>query len=118
MATTLLLDRTEWDIVLDASGNIAMASEPYAIIQDVASACRLFTNEIYYGGSSGIPYFEQVLGRFQPIQVLKAQLVRTALTVPGVVSARAFLTFIGRDRQVRGQVQVTLGDGSVVPVTL
>ena len=38
MANTLLLDRTVWDLLLDGSGNIAIATEPYATAQDVASA--------------------------------------------------------------------------------
>lgn len=34
---TLLLDQKSWDLTLDAAGNIAVAAEPYAIAQDVAS---------------------------------------------------------------------------------
>ncbi len=42
MPKTLLLDTDEWDLVLDANGDIALADEPYAISQDVASAIRTF----------------------------------------------------------------------------
>ena len=44
---TLYLDPQSWDLVLDAAGNIAMAKDPYAKAQDVASACRLFSGELY-----------------------------------------------------------------------
>jgi hypothetical protein len=58
---TLLLDRSLWDLTLDINGNIAMASEPYAIAQDVASACRTFLGECYYDTSQGVPYFQGML---------------------------------------------------------
>lgn len=105
MAKTLLLDRDEWDLCIDAAGNIALAAEPYSITQDVASACRLWRDELWYGPIRGIPY-ERILGRFQPVQLLKAQLTAAAETVPGVVRAQVFLTS-ARDRSVSGQVQVT-----------
>lgn len=116
MATTLLLDRTAWDLTLDASGNIALAAEPYSILQDVASACRLFAGELWYGGTAGIFYFDQILGRYQPIQILKDQLVRAALTVPGVLSATVFLTAVV-GRAIGGQVQIVTSAGvAVVPL--
>lgn len=111
MASTLLLDRTAWDLTLNSGGDIALATEPYSTIQDVASACRLFYGESYYGRTRGIRYFETVLGEFQPIAVLKAQLVSAALTVPEVVSASAALSSVAM-REVRGQVQVVLSDGT------
>ena len=60
---TLYLDPQNWDLVLDAAGNIAMAKDPYAKAQDVASACRLFSGELYYDTEKGIPYFEETLGK-------------------------------------------------------
>ena len=59
---TLLLDRTVWDLVLDAGGNIARASNPYAVAQDVASAIKLFRGELFYDTAKGIPYWTEVLG--------------------------------------------------------
>lgn len=111
MATTLLLDRDTWDLCVDALGNIALASEPYSLEQDVASACRLFTGELYYGGGKGIPYFSSILGHPIPAQILKAQLVKAALTVPGVKSARVYLTALA-DRSVGGQVQFSTEEGT------
>lgn len=116
MANTILLDRTAWDLVLDVTGNIAVASEPYSQVQDVASACRVFQSEVYYDTSQGVPYFQQILGRSQPVQVLKARLVQRALTVPGVTAARAVLGRIV-SRRLTGQVQITTA-GGVQTVTL
>lgn len=102
---TLLLDRTAWDLVLDAAGNIALASEPYAIAQDVASAIRLFKGEAYYDTSQGVPYWEQFLGQRPPLSLVKAEVVKAALTVPGVLDARCFLASF-TNRTLTGQVQV------------
>ncbi len=102
---TLLLDIDKWDIALDLSNNIAVASDPYAMAQDAASAIRLFLGELYWDTSQGIPYFEQVLGHTPPLNLMKEYMMRAALTVPGIVRAQVFITS-WVDRTVRGQVQV------------
>ena len=101
---TLLLDRTAWDLVLDSAGNIATASPPYALAQDVASAIKLFLGELWYDNTKGVPYFQDVLGKLPPASLLVAHLEKAALSVPGVVSARCILdTFEGR--AVSGRVE-------------
>jgi hypothetical protein len=103
---TLLLDRTLWDVVLDASGNIAVAAEPYAIAQDVASAARLFRGELWYDTTKGVPYFQQILGRAPPLGVLKAELTKAAKTVPLVDTVKVFISS-GDSREIVGQIQIT-----------
>jgi hypothetical protein len=116
MAATLLLDRSAWDLAIDAQGNIAKATEPYSAVQDVASACRLFEAEYWYDVSIGVPYFQQILGHFQPIQVVKTALEAAALSVPEVTAATVLLDGIV-GRQLTGQVQVEVGGvTSVVPI--
>jgi hypothetical protein len=100
-------------LCLDASGNIAVATEPYSQAQDSASAGRVFQGECYYDTSRGVPYFTEVLGRYQPTQLLRARLQQAALTVPGVTEATAVLT-VGRDRVMTGQIQIKSSDGSGV----
>jgi len=108
---TLLLDSDSWDLVADAAGNIAVASEPYSLAQDAASNMRLFQGELYFDTTQGIPYFSQVLGYTPPLSLLKAYLVQAALQVPGVVSAKCFITS-WVDRVVSGQVQITDSSGN------
>ena len=103
---TLLLDTYKWDLVLDAFGNIAVASEPYSMAQDVASAIRLFSGECYYDTTRGVRHFEDILGHTPPLPLVKAELTHAALTVPGVTGARAFIV-VTPDRVVTGQVQCT-----------
>ena len=90
MASTLLLDTELWDLVLDANGNIALASEPYSLAQDAASA---------------IKNLSLVFGSNSPLTLLKQQLVAAAMTVPGVASAQCFIAST-EDRVLTGQVQV------------
>lgn len=101
---TLLLDRTEWDLVLDSNGNIALASPPYALEQDVASAVRLFLGELWYDITKGIPYFENVLGQLPPVSLFTAYIENAALTVPGVVSARCVISSF-QNRAISGEIQ-------------
>lgn len=106
----MLLDRTLWDLCLDDKGNIALASDPYSIAQDVASACRLFVGECYYDTTRGVPYFQEILGQRPPISVLKAALLAAAMTVPEVENGVVYIASVtGRD--VTGQVQVTTTSG-------
>lgn len=119
MFNTLLLDRSAWDLVLDSSGNIAMAEPPYALAQDVASALRTFLGEVWYDTSDGIPYFEQVLGHLPPQSLLVSYLQNAALSVSGVVSAQAILQSIDyNSRTVTGQVQFIDESGASNVVTL
>jgi hypothetical protein len=117
MASTLLLDRAAWDLAVDAQGNMAVASEPYSQIQDVASACRVFAGECYYDTTRGVPFFEQVFSGATPIAILKARLAAEAKTVPGVAAASVVLRPIDR-RTVTGQVQISLDNGTTEVVTI
>jgi hypothetical protein len=109
---TIYLDPTSWDLVLDISGNIAMATEPYSLAQDAASAIRTFAGECWYNTSLGVPYWTQILGQRVPLELLRAELIEAAETVPDVVSAQVFFTSF-ENREVQGQVQVTNSDGVV-----
>jgi len=108
---TLLLDTVAWDLVLDASNNIAVASEPYSLAQDAASAIRTFAGECYYDTTLGITYLTQIFGQGPPpISLLKQLFQEAALTVPDVASALVFIASLNA-RTLTGQVQVTSTGG-------
>lgn len=103
---TLFLHPKTWDLCLDDEGNIAYAKDPYAKAQDVASAIRLFKGELHYDTTKGIPYFDETLGKKQSLALYQYRLEQAALTVKGVVSAKANIE--SRDgRQVIGSVSFT-----------
>ena len=112
---TLLLDRTEWDLVLDVAGNIAVATEPYSIAQDVSSAARLFLGELWFDTTQGVPYWQEILGHFPTPSVVKAAIVKEAKKVPGVADAVCYLSGL-EGRRLSGQIQVTLTSGGTVVV--
>ena len=105
MASTLLLDVSQWDLALDASGNIALAGEPYSLGQDAASAIKTFLGEVWWNTTIGVPY-SRILGQRPSLSLIKYLFVQAALTVPDVASAKCFLSEI-TDRNVAGQIQVT-----------
>lgn len=113
MASTLLLDQEAWDLMVDADGNIAVASEPYALAQDAASYIKLFQGELWYDTTRGIPYFSQILGKLPPIGVMKTAFVDAAELVPGVIAAQCFISSTA-NRIVQGQVQILDETGAVV----
>lgn len=107
MAATLCLAQDTWDLFLEISGNIALATDPYSIAQDVASAIRIFQGEIWYDTAQGIPYFDRVLGHVPSMQYLRSQIEARALTVPGVVKAEClFAKFDSVNRTLSGQCKV------------
>lgn len=114
---TLLLDLSGWDLLTDAAGNIAVASDPYAKAQDVASALRTFLGEVWYDTALGIPYFQQILGHTPPLTLFQELMIAAAKTVPGVVSAECIISAF-EDRRVTGQVTFTTDDGQTGTVSL
>lgn len=102
---TLLLDNSTGDLVLDVNGNVAVASEPYSLAQDAASAIKTFLGECYLDTTLGVPWFQQIFGKAPTLSFMKQQLVTAALTVPDIASAQCFITNVSQ-RVVSGQVQV------------
>lgn len=114
--STLYLSPDSWDLAVDASRNIALATDEYAVAQTVANACRLWLGEAPYNANRGIPYETEILGK-QPAPRLMASWFQTeASTVPNVQSAVAVLEFDRASRGLSGQIQCTLTDGTVINV--
>lgn len=100
---TLLLDVESWDLSLDANGNIALVGPAYSLAQDVASAIKLFSGELWYDTTKGIPYFSDVLAQLPPLSLFVRYLEDAALSVPGVVKSQ--INFSSFDnRVISGQV--------------
>lgn len=108
---TILLDQSAWDLVIDSNGNIAVASDPYSQAQDAASEIKTFEGEVYYNTNIGLPYFQSILAKSPPLQLLKEDFVQAALLVPGVVSAKCFIATVSQ-RALTGQIQITNSSGS------
>lgn len=113
---TLLLDRSAWDLVLDASGNIATATEPYQFAQDAASAIRTFRGECWYDTTLGLPYWQNILGQLPPASFVQSEIVRAALTVPNIASATV-ARLVLNNRTLGGSVDVTDTAGNTQSVT-
>lgn len=109
MNTLFLVPKT-WDFAIDSSGNIAMATDGYALAQDAASAIKTFSGECYYDTAQGVPYWANILGKLPPIALMRTKFANAALTVPEIVAAQVFFTSF-KDRILTGQVQVTNNAG-------
>lgn len=114
--STLLLDVGAWDLCLDAGGDIAVASPPYALAQDVATEQRTILGECWYDKTRGIPYFSKVLGQAPNPALLKAWLQNAAMRVPGVVGATTYITGLSESRTLNGQTQIKSTSGETTSV--
>lgn len=115
---TIFLHPQKWDICIDDFGNIAMAESPYAIAQDVASACRLWLGEARYDTTRGIPYGTSLLGELPPQSLIASWFETEAETVPEVESAQVVLSFDQTTRQMSGQIQITQTSGETTTLNL
>ena len=111
--STFLLNPVTSDWMLDAGGNPAIATGPYAIAQDAASAVKLFLGEYWFDTTIGTAYYSTTLGKFPSIELLKAQAEAAAETTTGVASAVCYITSI-QNRAVTGQIQITTTSGATV----
>ncbi|WP_023640353.1 hypothetical protein [Dickeya zeae] len=115
---TMQLDTSNWDLTLDGSGNLAIADGSYAVAQDVASACLVFSGECYYDNTLGVPWKEEVLGK-RPTPGYVAQKMQTeAKKLPIVDQALASVFFDKNTRRMRGTIRVTDTDGNTAQVNL
>lgn len=114
--STLYLDPASWDLAVDASRNIALATEEYATAQTVANACRLWLGEAPFNSNRGIPYETEILGKEAAPRLLSSWFETESKTVPNVQTAVAVLEFDRTARGLTGQIQVTLTDGTVINV--
>lgn len=118
MFDTIFLEPNSWDLALDVYGNIAVANAPYAAAQDVATSCRLWTGEYIYDISRGIPYEQYVLGYMPPRNIFISWLNTESLTVPDVSTATPVLAYNNGTRDIYGQIQITLTDGTAANVNI
>ena len=107
---TLALN-VEWDLELDAAGNISTLSEGDAVLQNVCNRLKLFTNDAYYDPERGVPHFSLELGVKPMLNLVRSRFIAAALTVPGVQNASIYnLTHDKDKRLLSGVLQVTLDD--------
>ncbi len=97
-------ESANWDLTVDASGNIAVVTGPTAVAQNVASALKTFLGEVFFDTTLGVPYFQQILGQEYSLSLLQAQFNAQALSVSDVVDAETTITSL-TDRTVSGIVK-------------
>lgn len=112
---TIFLNPETWDWDVDAAGNIALSTGPYAVAQDVASQSLLWRGEAPYAIQDGIPYEQSILGQRPAQSTMSAWYQGEALKVPDVQSATPVLIY-DPSRKVSGQIQLTLTDGTIINV--
>ena len=114
---TTLLDLDAWDWVLDANGELAVASEPYSTAQDVASRLGCVQGECLSDASAGLPLFDLITANPPPTQFIGALMEEQALSVPGVESATAQDVEISGG-VLTGRVIITASAGQTLTVSV
>jgi hypothetical protein len=110
--TTFLLDWFTGDLCLDANGDIAIASAPYAIAQDAATQVSTFSGECWYDTTQGVPYWQQILGKRPPASLIASLFEAQALLVPDIEAAKVTIAGLNAQRGAIGQMLITDTDGN------
>lgn len=105
----LMLETSQWDLIPDQNGDIAVCSDPYATAQQVANECRLYQGEAYYAPDQGIPLDPDVFGGNATLPYVSILMQTAALGVDGVVTATPSL--YRQNREVRGAILVSTSSG-------
>ncbi|AHK72189.1 MULTISPECIES: hypothetical protein [Gluconobacter] len=113
---SLLLDRTTWDLSLDANRDLAVCTEPYSVLQDVATAVRTWLGECWYDTSLGLPFDSGIFDGSSSLPLLRAQAESAAMSVPGVAAAQCALIGPREDRSIGGAIAITLTTGETQSV--
>jgi len=118
--SSLLLDTLTWDLVVDASGNIALCGPPYSLAQDAACHARLWLGELRYDTTQGVNYQGLILGHWAPPALIKANIAFEAMRATGVGNAAVYFTY-WKQRVLKGVITVTpinpvpVGQPPVIP---
>jgi hypothetical protein len=114
---TLRLDVGAWDLALDSQNNIAVATAPYSVAQDMGSQCRQWRGEYIYNQADGVP-LSSILGESPSLALVKSDFAQAAAQVPGTSNTVCYISSV-RDRLVTGQVQATLvGTNTVIATSI
>ena len=102
---TIKLDNDNWDLELDASGNMSAVSDNERLAQDVATACRVWRGEALANIAFGVPY-RDIMGKRPALSLISAYLIETALTVTDVVEIETDLKNANNERLMTGNILI------------
>lgn len=109
----VLLDRTEWDFLLDAEHNIAVCTEPYTILQDVSSAILTWAGKCRLNPDLGLAHDTNIFLDPNNTKIFSRLAEEEAKKVPGVQDASALLTPIATgSRLLTGYISIVFTDGT------
>lgn len=105
----------DWDLQLDANGNLSMLRDARAVEQNVCNEGRLFLDDAYFRADEGIAWFSDQLGKAVQDAVMRNRLRTAAESVPGVLSVGE-ITINALDaetRTLRASLELSCEGGSI-----
>ncbi|GBQ07252.1 hypothetical protein [Saccharibacter floricola] len=109
--TSLLLDADSWDIGLDDTGNLAVASDAQSILQDACSAEQTWLGEVLYDQSLGVSYDDALLAGKSTSPFYAADVEQAVQAVPGVAAVTCHLLTPTSERRQTGILVITATNG-------
>ena len=112
--TTLSLN-SNWDLMIDNNGNIALITDEQEIAQNVATSCRVFKGEEPFDVERGIPYKTQIMGEYPDSNILNAYFEKEAKRISGVENITVLNSgFV--NRTLYPDIEIQTETGSIINV--
>ena len=107
------------DIYLDDDGNIAMAYDLQAVLQQCAQVARTLLGEMVFNTDLGVPYFQVLWVGTPNVPQFNAALRQSFLNVNGVLEVVSLITSQGGDNRDTNTlfytaiIRTTFGTGTI-----
>lgn len=98
----LALDNTTWDLSLSGD-DLVLASKADQVTQHIRQRLQTFHGEWFLSLSTGVPWFQDILGKPQRLAVVETILKQEIIKTPGVTELVAFRVDVddARERVIR-----------------
>ena len=108
-----------WDITLNASGDLLTTRGLYTDAQNVANAIRLFTKDAFLAQTKGVPHFAIDLGLMPALSEVRSWYRKAALTVENIQSATIDITGVDAEtRTLEGIITATVTTGEQITIEI
>lgn len=96
----------EWDLELNAIGDITIVEDDLDLVQAVSTAVRLFQKDFIYDEDLGIPYIEEILGQTNSSAFYEPYIRQEASRIAGVANIE-LIDIAFNNRELIANIQIT-----------
>ncbi len=110
----LTMDLSTNDLLV-TNGDLSLVSGVDAITQDLQQSLQVWAGEWFLDTTVGIPYRQQILVKNPNLDLVQADLVNAALSVPGITEVTSFtFNYDSTNRSITVQIEANTSSGQTI----